>query len=70
MSIMDVSELIESINSATSSGKLATVDPQQRTQLYEACQKLRDQIESPLDKTIRLTYTVNSHLNYDVDSSN
>jgi hypothetical protein len=56
---MDISRLIESIDSVNSSGKLADVDPEQRAQLYEACERLRSRCETPLDKTLRLLYTVN-----------
>lgn len=55
---MDIPQLIESIQLATSSGNLESLDPQQQAQLYEACDRLRSQCESPLDKTIRLLYTV------------
>jgi hypothetical protein len=55
---MDISQLIESIDSATSSGNLQTIDPQQRAQLFEACNRLKGQVESPLDKTLGLLYTV------------
>lgn len=66
---MDVSALIESIQSATTSGKLETVDPKQRAQLYEACDRLGSQCESPVDKTLRLLYTVTSSPIPDIDSS-
>lgn len=55
---MDFAQLIESIELATSSGNLESLDPQQQTQLYEACDRLRSKCESPLDKTLRLLYTV------------
>ncbi|KAJ5597707.1 hypothetical protein N7537_007791 [Penicillium hordei] len=55
--IMDFPQLIESIQLATSSSNLETLDPQQQAQLYEACDRLRSQCESPLDKTLRLLYT-------------
>ncbi|CAG7931716.1 unnamed protein product [Penicillium olsonii] len=54
---MDISQLIESINQVASSGKLENVDPQQRTQLSEACDRLKRQCESPVDKTIKLLYS-------------
>lgn len=54
---MDISRLIESIDSVTSSGNLEAVDPQQRAQLFQACDRLRSQCESPVDKTLRLLYT-------------
>lgn len=59
---MDISQLIQSIESVNSSGNLADVDPEQRAQLYEACDQLRSQCETPVDKTLRLLYTVNFHL--------
>lgn len=65
---MDVSALIESIQSATASGDLETVDPKQRAQLYEACDRLRSKCESPVDKTIRLLYTVTFGPIPDIDS--
>lgn len=54
---MEVSRLIESIDSATSSGAVEGLDEQQRAQLYSACDRLRSQCETPLDKTLRLLYT-------------
>ncbi|CAI7648734.1 unnamed protein product [Penicillium glandicola] len=54
---MDFPQLIESIQLASSSGNLESLDPQQQAQLYEACDRLRSQCESPLDKTLRLLYT-------------
>ncbi|KAJ5787336.1 hypothetical protein N7457_002326, partial [Penicillium paradoxum] len=54
---MDISQLIESIDSVTASGNLETVDPQQRAELYEACNRLKSQCESPVDKTLKLLYT-------------
>ncbi|KAF9889280.1 hypothetical protein FE257_007388 [Aspergillus nanangensis] len=53
---MDIPRLIQSINLATASGNL-DVDPQQRAELYQACDRLKSQCESPLDKTLRLLYT-------------
>lgn len=55
---MDIPQLIESIKLVNSSGALETLDPQQRAELYQACDRLRSQCESPLDKTLRLSYTV------------
>ena len=55
---MDIPQLIESIQLASSSGNLESLDPQQQAQLYEACDRLRSKCESPLDKTLRLLYTV------------
>lgn len=59
---MDISQLIESIESVGSSENLTGVDPQQRARLYEACDRLRSQCETPVDKTLRLLYTVISDL--------
>jgi hypothetical protein len=59
---MDISRLIESIDSVTSSGNLEAVDPQQRAQLFQSCDRLRSQCESPVDKTLRLLYTVTLNL--------
>lgn len=55
---MEISRLIESIDSATSSGAVESLDEQQRAQLYSACDRLKSQCETPLDKTLRLLYTV------------
>lgn len=59
---MDISQLIESIDSVISSGDLEAVDPQQRAQLFQACDRLRSQCETPVDKTLRLLYTVTLNL--------
>lgn len=66
---MDIPQLIQSIESVTSSGKLETIDPQQQAQLYEACDRLRSQCESPVDKTLRLLYTVISLTIHSIDSA-
>jgi hypothetical protein len=55
---MDISQLVKSIDLVTSSGNLQTADPQQLAQLSEACDRLKSQCESPLEKTLGLLYTV------------
>lgn len=55
---MTISELIETINSATVSGQLDQVDEQQRAQLSQACDKLKALCESPLEKTMSILFSV------------
>ncbi|KAJ6006795.1 hypothetical protein N7451_004739 [Penicillium sp. IBT 35674x] len=55
--IMDIPQLIKSIDLVTSSGNLEAADPQQLAQLSQACDRLKNQCESPLDKTLKLLYT-------------
>lgn len=55
---MDIPQLIKSIDLVTSSGNLEAADPQQLAQLSQACDRLKNQCESPLDKTLKLLYTV------------
>jgi hypothetical protein len=55
---MSVSELIETINSATLTGQLDQVDEQQRAQLSQACGKLKALCESPLEKTMSILFSV------------
>jgi hypothetical protein len=62
MSNMDISQLIKSIDLVTSSGSLETADPQQLAQLSQACDRLKSRCETPLDKTLRLSYTVTFQL--------
>lgn len=59
---MDISQLIKSIDLVTSSGNLEAADPQQLAQLSQACDRLKSQCETPLDKTLRLLYTVTLNL--------
>jgi hypothetical protein len=55
---MDVSQLIQSINSVTATGQINNVDEQQRTQLSQACDQLKNLCESPLERTAKLLFSV------------
>ncbi|KAJ5914733.1 hypothetical protein N7504_003616 [Penicillium tannophilum] len=52
---MDISQLLQSLNSVILSGRL-DVDEQQRAQLSQACDQLKSLCESPLEKTIKLLF--------------
>lgn len=54
---VDLSQLLESINSVTADS-LDGADQQQITQLSQACDKLKSLCESPLEKTIKLLFAV------------
>ena len=54
---VDVSQLLESINSLTADS-LEGADQQQIAQLSQACDKLKSLCETPLEKTIKLLFAV------------
>lgn len=59
---MDVSGLIKSINTATASVNFNKVDSNERRELLQACEQLRNICETPLDTIIRLYYSVDYSL--------
>ncbi|KAJ5650862.1 uncharacterized protein N7484_004585 [Penicillium longicatenatum] len=52
---MVISQLLQSIKSVTSSGRV-DVDELQRAQLSQACDQLKSLCESPLEKTVKLLF--------------
>ena len=57
---MDISQLIKSISSVATSGQLEGIEEEQRTELFQACSKLKGACASPLERTIDLLFSVRS----------
>ncbi|KAJ5225513.1 hypothetical protein N7468_006738 [Penicillium chermesinum] len=54
---MNISQLVQSIDTLATAGQLNSIDENQRVQLYQACSKLRAAPASPLDRTLELLFS-------------
>ena len=59
---MDITQLTQAINSVATPGRLDGISEQQRVELFQACNKLKESIVSPLDKTVEILFSVRAWL--------